>query len=73
MNSRDQAIDRSAPLPAPLLAPVLEHEHGWRVESSHRTSAGLVVYVVCGECAARRVDLQEAPCVPPSALSRELC
>lgn len=56
--------------PAPSLTAA--HEHGWRVESSHQTSQGRVLYVTCGGCGARRVDIQEAAHVPPSALSREL-
>jgi hypothetical protein len=46
------------------------HEHGWLVESQHSTTQGLVVYVRCAACRALRVDLQERPDVPPSAVTR---
>lgn len=45
------------------------HEHGWRTESAHRTSLGLVRYVICAGCGGRRVDLQPHPEAPPKALS----
>lgn len=45
------------------------HEHGWGVESRHRTSDGTVLYVRCTGCGARRVDLQESTGMPPAALS----
>ncbi|NGN91310.1 hypothetical protein G5C66_00970 [Nocardioides sp. KC13] len=47
------------------------HEHGWVTESSHQTSEGRVLYVRCGECGVRRVDLQPHPLLPPRSLSRE--
>ncbi len=46
------------------------HEHAWLVDSRHSTSEGIVLYVRCVECPARRVDLQRSPQVPPVALSR---
>lgn len=48
------------------------HEHGWYVESRHATSTGHVLYVRCGECGTRRVDVQERVDTPPEALSVEL-
>lgn len=45
------------------------HEHGWVTESSHLTSEGVVSYVRCASCAARRVDMQARHATPPSALS----
>lgn len=45
------------------------HEHAWVTESSHRTSEGLVRYVRCARCGARRVDLQAHPQVPTTPLS----
>lgn len=47
------------------------HEHGWAVESAHRTSEGRLLYVRCVHCGARRVDLDASvPGTPPSAVSR---
>ncbi|MFJ4222668.1 hypothetical protein [Microbacterium sp. NPDC089695] len=48
------------------------HEHAWVAESRHPTSEGVVVYVRCGDCGTRRVDLQERPSMPPRALSTDL-
>jgi hypothetical protein len=45
------------------------HEHAWQTESAHRTSLGLLRYVICPGCRARRVDLQRHPQQPPAALS----
>ena len=46
------------------------HEHSWLTESRHRVSRGLILYVRCSRCAARRVDFQ-APSQPvPSGISR---
>lgn len=64
------------PIPRPLLSPQ-GHEHSWLTESRHPTSEGIIVYVRCGACAARRVDLQPSATVsnttmPPIALSRSL-
>lgn len=60
-------------LPIPRVRPAVEtHEHAWRVESRHATSAGVVLYVRCGDCGTRRVDLQSHPHTPPVALSTEL-
>ncbi len=53
------------PLPA-------THEHGWRIESAHRTLDGRVLYVRCGACGARRVDLEPRTLEVPSGLSREV-
>jgi hypothetical protein len=50
----------------------LVHEHGWRVDSRHATSLGDVVYVRCAQCGTLRVDLQDRPDHPPTALCREL-
>lgn len=56
-------------LPIPQQAPTA-HEHAWLVESRHPTSGGTVLYVRCGDCGIRRVDVQQHPHVPPAALSR---
>lgn len=48
------------------------HEHAWLVESRHSTSAGLVVYVKCGTCKTRRVDIQDRVESPPTAVSKEV-
>jgi hypothetical protein len=48
------------------------HEHTWRVESTHATSTGRVLYVRCDQCGAWRVDLQDHRHVPRAALSKEL-
>ncbi|WP_449281942.1 hypothetical protein [Leucobacter sp.] len=53
-------------------APPDAHEHGWCLESRHATSAGYVLYVRCGTCGTRRVDVQERLGAPPEALSVEL-
>ncbi|POX66485.1 hypothetical protein C3481_11065 [Microbacterium sp. Ru50] len=55
---------------APL--PSRTHEHGWTTESAHRTSDGLVRYVRCDGCGARRVDLQATASRPPVAESAEI-
>ena len=52
--------------------PARTHEHGWIVESSHATSLGRVLYVRCGGCGTRRVDVQEHGELPPVALSSEI-
>lgn len=43
----------------PQSAPLTAHEHAWEVESRHRTSDGTVLYVLCPQCRARRVDLED--------------
>ncbi|MGJ0389020.1 hypothetical protein [Microbacterium sp. CGR1] len=59
-------------LPIPRqTAPAPSHEHSWLVDSRHPTSDGIVLYVRCGGCGTRRVDLQVHPQAPPAALSRE--
>ncbi|PRB60845.1 hypothetical protein [Microbacterium sp. MYb45] len=59
-------------LPIPRLRPETEtHEHAWLVESRHPTGEGVVLYVRCGGCGTRRVDLQSHPHTPPTALSTE--
>ncbi len=45
------------------------HEHGWTTESWHRTSEGTVVYVMCADCRARRVDVVVAGGVVPEPMS----
>lgn len=45
-------------------------EHGWQTESQHRVSTGLIVYVRCARCGARRVDRLGAGALVPSGLSR---
>nr|WP_201471383.1 hypothetical protein [Microbacterium hydrocarbonoxydans] len=55
------------PIAVPLREP---HEHAWITQSRHPTSEGIVVYVQCANCAARRVDLQSRRALPPTALSR---
>ncbi|WP_456284567.1 hypothetical protein [Microbacterium sp. JZ101] len=42
-------------------------EHGWRTESRHPTSEGVVLYVRCTRCGARRVDLLAPGAVMPTA------
>jgi hypothetical protein len=60
-------------LPIPRIRPTTApHEHAWLVESRHPTSEGVVLYVRCTACGARRVDLQSHPHVPPTAMSAEL-
>ncbi|MFK4851430.1 hypothetical protein ACI3KT_07335 [Microbacterium sp. ZW T6_19] len=48
------------------------HEHAWSVESRHPASEGTVLYVRCGGCGVRRIDVQQHPMAPPTALSRPL-
>lgn len=48
------------------------HEHGWVTESSHHTSAGVVVYVRCAACGTRRVDLHNSTGLPPVSQSAEV-
>lgn len=60
-------------LPIPLRTGLSRvHEHAWLAESRHPTSAGVVFYVRCVDCGARRVDLQPHSDLPPSALTRTL-
>ncbi|MFK3678342.1 hypothetical protein ACI2IP_11465 [Microbacterium sp. NPDC090218] len=60
-------------LPIPRIRPeTATHEHAWLVESRHPTSEGVVLYVRCGDCGIRRIDLQSHPHTPPAALSAEL-
>lgn len=47
----------------------MEHEHGWYTESSHRTLEGVIGYVRCAGCGARRIDLVAAPGDVPAATS----
>ncbi|GAA5147888.1 hypothetical protein GCM10025768_08670 [Microbacterium pseudoresistens] len=64
----------TAPVTLPIpLAPTAPrtHEHAWTTESRHPTSEGVVVYVHCIGCAARRVDAQAPSGMPPRAMSRE--
>jgi hypothetical protein len=55
-----------------LTGPDEPHEHAWHTESSHRTSEGRVLYVRCGLCGSRRVDLQPHPHTPPTPVSTPL-
>lgn len=57
------------PVPLPLSA---THEHAWLIESRHPTSEGVVLYVRCGDCGTRRVDLQTSSAMPPAPVSVEL-
>lgn len=57
------------PIPRPVSPAEPLHEHGWRVDSRHSSSEGVIVYVRCAECGAHRVDLQPHPDIPPAALS----
>ena len=57
------ALNRAAPH-------VAQHEHAWATESRHRTSEGYVVYVRCGTCQARRIDLQRRYDAPPTAQTK---
>lgn len=45
------------------------HEHGWITESTHPTSEGTIVYVMCASCGARRIDLRGTGDLAPAALS----
>ncbi|WP_121073693.1 hypothetical protein [Leucobacter aridicollis] len=54
----------TAPAPAP---PHRVHEHAWHAESSHPTSEGIVSYVRCVRCGARRVELR--PLAPRASRS----
>ncbi|MEV0949028.1 hypothetical protein [Promicromonospora sp. NPDC050249] len=63
-------ISASHASPLPCLA-LPAHEHGWTVESSHRSLDGTVLYVRCVECGTRRIDLADTD-APPRALSREI-
>lgn len=59
------------PIPRkPAVAPA--HEHAWLVESRHRTSEGVVLYVRCAGCGTHRVDVESHPHSPPTALSTEI-
>ncbi|WP_230103611.1 hypothetical protein [Microbacterium sp. Bi121] len=58
--------------PIPQQTTLTMHEHAWLTESRHRTSEGIVTYVRCAACSARRVDLQSRPQLPPVALSRSV-
>ncbi|MFT4259167.1 hypothetical protein [Microbacterium sp.] len=62
---------QTLPIPRPTAVPQA-HEHAWLAESRHPTSEGVVVYVRCASCAARRVDVQQHPLLPPAAASRTL-
>ncbi|MBZ2198829.1 hypothetical protein KCQ71_21965 [Ruania sp. N2-46] len=55
---------------SPVRAESAEHEHTWSTESRHPTSSGDVLYVRCGICGIRRVDLQSRLDTPPAPLSR---
>lgn len=64
------------PILRPTAAPAA-HEHSWLTESRHSTSEGTIVYVRCGACAARRVDLRPSSTtpstsLPPIAMSRSV-
>ncbi|MCX6469408.1 MAG: hypothetical protein NTW76_08855 [Corynebacteriales bacterium] len=48
------------------------HEHAWLTESAHRTSDGIVLYVRCGDCGTRRVDIAARTDMPPTAVSTTL-
>lgn len=53
----------------PRQLPRPDHEHTWSTESRHRVSAGLVLYVRCSRCGARRVDLETAAEFSPARMS----
>jgi len=53
----------------PLTSPIRTHEHGWITESRHRTSEGLIIYVRCVDCDARRIDVVPWAAATPAALS----
>lgn len=48
----------------------IDCEHGWQTESRHRISTGIIVYVRCARCGARRVDQLRGASVVPAAVSR---
>ena len=62
----------TAPHTIPLAPSASVHEHAWVTESVHLTSVGRVRYVLCAECSVRRVDVDPAAVVPPTALTREI-
>jgi len=62
----------TAPHTIPLAASASVHEHAWITESVHLTSDGRVRYVLCAGCSMRRVDVDAAAVVPPTALTREI-
>ena len=55
------------PIPRPDVA--RGHAHGWITESQLATSEGLVAYVRCADCGARRVDLRRSAARPPEAMT----
>ena len=58
---------------APLAAtPDTAHEHGWILQSRHATAEGMIRYVRCTLCSARRIDLEETPPRPPAPISAVL-
>lgn len=61
---------QTLPISIPNRVPL--HEHGWVTESSHHTSAGVVVYVHCAACGTRRVDLHDGTGLPPVPQSTEV-
>ena len=56
-------------LPTESAQPASAHEHGWLTESAHRTSEGVIRYVRCTDCGARRVDLQKNSSTPAIAIA----
>ena len=62
----------AALVPRTVEPSALAHEHGWQVESQHQTSVGCVIYVRCGACGVRRVDVLRPGDQMPTPLSAEL-
>ncbi len=51
------------------LSPSHTHEHSWLTESRHQVSDGVVLYVRCSQCTARRVDLKPHAQPVPAGIS----
>ncbi|MET4060299.1 hypothetical protein ABIB35_001844 [Arthrobacter sp. UYP6] len=46
-----------------------DHEHSWLTESRHQVSDGVILYVRCSQCTARRVDLKPYAQLVPAGIS----
>lgn len=51
------------------LSSIRVHEHSWLTESRHSVSDGVILYVRCSQCTARRVDLQPHAQLVPAGIS----
>ena len=66
----------TSPVSTASQLPIRSHEHSWLTESRHRVSDGVIMYVRCSQCMARRVDLKPPAQLVPvgiSTLVREPC